>query len=66
MENAAGHFADRLITAVRAKRTLPIHDHLVIDAYGGLLRGTLQAVAEPFGVELSSFDAPVEVGAASS
>jgi len=49
--------------SVRAPRVLPIHDHLVIDAYHGVLRGNLGAVAGPFGVSLESFDETITVQA---
>jgi len=47
--------------AVRAPHVLPIHDHLVIDAYSGVLRNNLVPIVEPFGVEFGTFAETVTV-----
>jgi L-ascorbate metabolism protein UlaG (beta-lactamase superfamily) len=45
--------------AVRAPRTLPIHDAIVADAYHGILQGNLVPIAERFGVDYRNWDGPV-------
>lgn len=45
--------------AVRAPRTYPIHDAIVVDAYHGILRGNLVPIAERFGVDYRDWDGPV-------
>ena len=47
--------------AARAPHVLPIHDHLVIEAYNGILRGNLVPIVEPFGISLDAFDGAVDV-----
>jgi L-ascorbate metabolism protein UlaG (beta-lactamase superfamily) len=47
--------------AVRAPRTYPIHDAIVVDAYHGILQGNLVPVAERFGVDYRNWDGVVTV-----
>lgn len=47
--------------AVRAPRALPIHDAIVVAAYGGILGNTLAPIAERYGVTFSQWS---ESGAA--
>jgi L-ascorbate metabolism protein UlaG (beta-lactamase superfamily) len=45
--------------AVRAPRTYPIHDAIVVDAYHGILQGNLVPIAARFGVDYRNWDGPV-------
>jgi L-ascorbate metabolism protein UlaG (beta-lactamase superfamily) len=45
--------------AVRAARTYPIHDAIVVDAYHAILEGNLVPIAERFGVVYRNWDGPV-------
>ena len=47
--------------SVRAPRAYPIHDAIVADIYHSLLAGTLVPIAAQFGVEVGTWDSPVEV-----
>jgi L-ascorbate metabolism protein UlaG (beta-lactamase superfamily) len=47
--------------AVRAPRAYPIHDSMVNDAYGAILRRTLVPIVERFGVEFAAWDGAVTV-----
>lgn len=46
--------------AVRAPKAYPIHDALVNELYGGVLANMLAPIAARFGVEVGSFDDPVD------
>lgn len=46
--------------AVRASRAYPIHDALVNELYGGVLGNMLTPLAARYGVEVGTFDEPVD------
>lgn len=47
--------------AVRAPKAYPIHDVLVTDVYGSVLRSNLAPIVGRFGIELEAFDESVTV-----